>query len=129
MIGKKFSNGWKIRPIFSNDWKKSFQWLEKLPRFFQRLEKIFGIFPMVGKMWFFGDGGDAAGTMEAAFRAWGVRKHSPPSERGVPPGGRWLKGCSFGVDGKGGGGSTAGGRRDMLPHGRIHKGLEFLLPE
>jgi hypothetical protein len=29
MIGKLFSNGWKIRPGFSNDWKKSFQWLEK----------------------------------------------------------------------------------------------------
>ena len=28
MIGKKFSNGWKIRRIFSNDWKKCFQWLE-----------------------------------------------------------------------------------------------------
>jgi hypothetical protein len=28
MIGKLFSNGWKIRASFSNDWKKSFQWLE-----------------------------------------------------------------------------------------------------
>ena len=38
MVGKKFSNGWKIPPVFptigknfrqfSNDWKKCFQWLE-----------------------------------------------------------------------------------------------------
>ena len=58
-----------------------------------------------------------------------MRKHSPPTERGVPPGVKRLQECTFGVGGKGGGGSTAGGRRGMLPHGRIHKGLEFLLPE
>ncbi|MBR4189959.1 MAG: hypothetical protein IKQ55_08360 [Kiritimatiellae bacterium] len=34
MIGKKFSNGWKNRPVFSNDWKK-------FSAVFQRLEKIF----------------------------------------------------------------------------------------
>ena len=28
MIGKFFSNGWKIRGGFSNGWKKSFQWVE-----------------------------------------------------------------------------------------------------
>ncbi len=72
------------------------------------------------------DGDDAAGTMGAAFRAWGVRKHSPPSERGVPPAGRRLQECTFGVDGKGGGGSTAGGRRGMLPHGSSAKGLSFV---
>ena len=35
------------------------------------------------------DGVEAMGTV---FRAWGVRKHSPPSERGVPPGGRIANG-------------------------------------
>ena len=35
MIGKYFSNGWKILADFSNDWKK-------FSRVFQRLEKIFG---------------------------------------------------------------------------------------
>ncbi|MBQ7253007.1 MAG: hypothetical protein IJS32_10475, partial [Kiritimatiellae bacterium] len=31
MIGKNFSNGWKIRAGFSNDWKVFFQWLENSP--------------------------------------------------------------------------------------------------
>jgi hypothetical protein len=35
MIGKYFSNGWKIWADFSNDWKS-------FSRVFQRLEKIFG---------------------------------------------------------------------------------------
>ena len=35
MIGKYFSNGWKISVCFSNDWKN-------LLRVFQRLEKFFG---------------------------------------------------------------------------------------
>ena len=35
MIGKYFSNGWKISACFSNDWKN-------LSRVFQRLEKFFG---------------------------------------------------------------------------------------
>ncbi|MBR4190461.1 MAG: hypothetical protein IKQ55_10935 [Kiritimatiellae bacterium] len=35
MIGKYFSNGWKIRAGFSNDWKN-------FSRVFQRLEKICG---------------------------------------------------------------------------------------
>jgi hypothetical protein len=60
---------------------------------------------------------------------WRVCKHSPPSERGVPPGGRRLQGCAFGVGGKGGGGSPAGGRRGMLPHGRFAKALICLLLE
>jgi hypothetical protein len=34
MIGKKFSNGWKISAYFSNDWKN-------FSRVFQRLEKSF----------------------------------------------------------------------------------------
>ncbi|MBR3584288.1 MAG: hypothetical protein IKO01_12700, partial [Kiritimatiellae bacterium] len=34
MIGKKFSNDWKNRPVFSNDWKK-------FSAVSQRLEKIF----------------------------------------------------------------------------------------
>ena len=34
MIGKYFSNGWKIFADFSNDWKK-------FSRVFQRLEKTF----------------------------------------------------------------------------------------
>ena len=58
----------------------------------------------------------------AVFGAWGVRKHSPPSERGVPPAGRRLQECTFGVDGKGGGGSTAGGRRGKLAKGPSAKG-------
>ena len=28
MIGKNFSNGWKIPAVFSNDWKLFSQWLE-----------------------------------------------------------------------------------------------------
>ena len=35
------------------------------------------------------DGVEAMGTV---FRVWGSRKHSPPSERGVPPGGSIANG-------------------------------------
>ncbi len=49
----------------------------------------------------------------------------PPPRGGVPPAGRRLQECTFGVDGKGGGGSTAGGRRGMLPHGSSAKSLSF----
>ncbi len=35
MIGKYFSNGWKIRAVFSNDWKN-------FSAVFQRLENFFG---------------------------------------------------------------------------------------
>ena len=66
--------------------------------------------------------------MGAVFRAWGARKHSPPSERG---GARWKDcqwDCAFGVNGKGGGGSTAGGRRCLLLHGPSPKGLIRSLP-
>ncbi len=47
---------------------------------------------------------------------WRVREHSPPSGRGVPPGGRWLVDCECGAEGKGGGGMTAGGLRCWLAH-------------
>ena len=47
------------------------------PPFSQRLEES----------WFLG-GFTWIATSVAVFRAWGARKHSPPSERGVPPGGR-----------------------------------------
>ncbi len=74
-----------------------------------------------------GDCDDGVGAMGAVFRAWGARKHSPPSERGVPPGGRWLMDCECGAEGKGGGGSTAGGRRCRLLHGPSAEGLFLLL--
>ena len=39
--------------------------------------------------------------MVAEFRAWGARKHSPPSERGVPPGERWAIGLCLQSEWKG----------------------------
>ena len=75
------------------------------------------------------DGDDRRDIAGRCVGEWRVREHSPPSERGVPPSGRRLQGCAFGVGGKGGGGSTAGGRRGMLPHGRFAKALICLLLE
>ena len=56
-----------------------------------------------------------------------MREHSPPSERGVPPGGRWLVDCECGAEGKGGGGSTAGGCRCRLLRGPSAERLFRLL--
>ena len=39
--------------------------------------------------------------MVAEFRAWGARKHSPPSERGAPPGERWAIGLCLQSEWKG----------------------------
>ena len=70
------------------------------------------------KFSFFGDYSGRGGWPRERgeiFGAWRVREHSPPSERGGPPEGRWLMDCEFGAEEKGGGGSTAEGRRCMRP--------------
>ncbi len=104
------------------------------------------IFPMIGKIfrpfsndwekfcssWFSGSSGiivdgEDGREREEIFGAWRVREHSPPSERGVPPGGRWLVDCECGADGKGGGGSTAGGRGCRLSHAPSAEELILLL--
>jgi hypothetical protein len=42
MIGKKFSNGWKISPGFSNDWKNFSPFFQRLEKSFQWLENFSG---------------------------------------------------------------------------------------
>jgi hypothetical protein len=61
-----------------------------LENIFPMVGKFFAFFPMIGKIFhpFSNDW-----KSFDAFRAWGVRKLSPPSERGVAPGGRigdWI---------------------------------------
>ena len=56
---------------------------------------------------------------------WRVRKHSPPSERGGPPGGRRLQECTFGVGGKGGGGEYCGWPSRHASAWSIRKGLDL----
>ena len=60
---------------------------------------------------------------------WDVRKHPPLREGGAA---RWQERreyCALGVNGKGGGGSTAVCCRCMLAHDRLAKGLIRLLLE
>jgi hypothetical protein len=68
------------------------------------------------------------GRWAAVFRTWGARKHSPPFSGGAA---RWKErqlDCALGANGKGGGGSTAGGRHYMRPLGPSAKVLIRSLP-
>ena len=83
--------------------------------------KVFGSSEMIV------GGEDGRESVERYLGEWRAREHSPPSERGVPPAGRWLMDCECGAEGKGGGGSTAGGRGCRLSHGPSAEGLILLL--
>jgi hypothetical protein len=73
-------------------------------------------------------------TGRIAERSWreiwrmeSARAFAPPPRGGGPPGGRWFVDCECGAEGKGGGGSTAGGPGCRLSHGPSAERLILLL--
>ncbi len=104
MIGKIF------RP-FSNDWKKFSEapkcpkaprfadgpWEERTHAAPRRRGGLGGEAPCGRTFRFFGNDSGRGGWPRDCgeiFGEWSVRAHSPPSERGVPPEGRWLMDAS-----------------------------------